>query len=55
MSGGEEGALLGPAIMPGGPNEAWEALAPIFRAIAAKADDGEPCVDHMGRAAPGTT
>jgi 6-phosphogluconate dehydrogenase len=48
VSGGEEGALLGPAIMPGGPKEAWEALAPIFRAIAAKAEDGEPCVEHMG-------
>jgi 6-phosphogluconate dehydrogenase len=48
VSGGEEGALLGPAIMPGGPKEAWDALAPIFRAIAAKADDGEPCVDYMG-------
>ena len=48
VSGGEEGALLGPAIMPGGPKDAWEALAPIFRAIAAKAEDGEPCVDHMG-------
>jgi 6-phosphogluconate dehydrogenase len=48
VSGGEEGALLGPAIMPGGPREAWDALAPIFRAIAAKAEDGEPCVEHMG-------
>ena len=48
VSGGEEGALLGPAIMPGGPKEAWDALAPIFRAIAARADDGEPCVEHMG-------
>ena len=48
VSGGEEGALRGPAIMPGGPPEAWEALAPIFRAIAAKADDGEPCVEYMG-------
>jgi 6-phosphogluconate dehydrogenase len=49
VSGGEEGALLGPAIMPGGPDEAWVALAPIFRAIAAKAaEDGEPCVDYMG-------
>src|ERR687892_383140 len=48
VSGGEEGALLGPAIMPGGQPEAWEALAPIFRAIAAKAEDGEPCVEHMG-------
>ena len=48
VSGGEEGALRGPAIMPGGPREGWDALAPIFRAIAAKADDGEPCVDYMG-------
>ena len=48
VSGGEEGALLGPAIMPGGPREAWDALAEILRAISAKADDGEPCVDYMG-------
>jgi 6-phosphogluconate dehydrogenase len=48
VSGGEEGALLGPSIMPGGSSEAWEALAPVLRAIAAKADDGEPCVEHMG-------
>jgi 6-phosphogluconate dehydrogenase len=48
VSGGEEGALRGPAIMPGGPRAAWDAVAPIFRAIAAKADDGEPCVDYMG-------
>ncbi len=48
VSGGEEGALRGPSIMPGGPPEAWEAVAPILRAIAAKADDGEPCVEYMG-------
>ena len=48
VSGGEEGALHGPAIMPGGPREAWDAVAPIFRAIAAKAEDGEPCVEYMG-------
>jgi len=48
VSGGEQGALWGPSIMPGGQREAWEALAPILRAIAAKADDGEPCVDYMG-------
>jgi len=48
VSGGEEGALHGPAIMPGGPPVAWEALAPILRAIAAKAEDGEPCVEYMG-------
>ena len=48
VSGGEEGALKGPAIMPGGERGAWDALAPIFRAIAAKADHGEPCVGYMG-------
>jgi 6-phosphogluconate dehydrogenase len=48
VSGGEEGALWGPAIMPGGQHEAWEAVAPILRAIAARADDGEPCVEYMG-------
>jgi 6-phosphogluconate dehydrogenase len=48
VSGGEEGARHGPSIMPGGPREAWEAIAPIFTAIAAKADDGEPCVAYMG-------
>ena len=48
VSGGEEGALWGPSIMPGGQREAYDALAPIFRAIAAKAEDGEPCVAYMG-------
>ena len=48
VSGGEQGALWGPSIMPGGQPEAWEALAPILRAIAAKADDGEPCVEYLG-------
>ena len=48
VSGGEEGALWGPSIMPGGSPQSWDALAPILRAIAAKADDGEPCVAHMG-------
>jgi 6-phosphogluconate dehydrogenase len=48
VSGGEQGALWGPSIMPGGQVEAWEALAPILRAIAAKAEDGAPCVDYMG-------
>jgi 6-phosphogluconate dehydrogenase len=48
VSGGEEGALLGPAIMPGGARDAWEAVAPVLRAIAAKAEDGEPCVAYMG-------
>jgi 6-phosphogluconate dehydrogenase len=48
VSGGEEGALWGPSIMPGGQREAWDAVAPILRAISAKADDGAPCVDYMG-------
>ena len=48
VSGGEEGALWGPSLMPGGQRSAWEATAPIFRAIAAKAEDGQPCVDYMG-------
>lgn len=48
ISGGEEGALWGPSIMPGGDREAWEALEEIFKAIAADAEDGIPCVDYMG-------
>jgi 6-phosphogluconate dehydrogenase len=48
VSGGEEGALNGPSLMPGGPREAWEALADVLRAIAARAEDGEPCVTHIG-------
>ena len=48
VSGGEEGALWGPAIMPGGQREGWEAVAPVLQAIAAKAEDGQPCVDYMG-------
>jgi 6-phosphogluconate dehydrogenase len=53
VSGGEEGALWGPSLMPGGQRQAWEATAPIFRAIAAKAEDGEPCVEYMGPRAAG--
>jgi 6-phosphogluconate dehydrogenase len=48
VSGGEEGALWGPSLMPGGQPIAWQALAPILRAMAAKADDGAPCVEYMG-------
>ena len=48
VSGGEEGARLGPSIMPGGPRDAWEALRPILQAIAARAGDGEPCVEYIG-------
>jgi len=49
VSGGEEGALLGPSIMPGGSPEAWPAVKPIFQAIAAKVADGSPCCDWVGR------
>jgi 6-phosphogluconate dehydrogenase len=48
VSGGEEGALKGPSIMPGGHPEAWPHLQPIFQAIAAKVDDGTPCCDWIG-------
>ena len=48
VSGGEEGALLGPSIMPGGNAGAWPVLEPIFKAIAAKVDDGTPCCDWIG-------
>jgi 6-phosphogluconate dehydrogenase len=48
VSGGEEGALLGPSIMPGGSKEAWPEVKPVFQAIAAKVDDGTPCCDWVG-------
>jgi 6-phosphogluconate dehydrogenase len=48
VSGGEEGALRGPALMPGGSPEAWPLVAPMLQAIAAKADDGQACCDWMG-------
>jgi len=48
VSGGESGALWGPSLMPGGSTEAWAHVQPMLRAIAAKADDGEPCVAWMG-------
>lgn len=49
VSGGEEGALLGPSIMPGGQKEAYELVRPIFEKIAAKApEDGAPCVTYIG-------
>src|SRR3977135_2119705 len=47
VSGGEEGALKGPSLMPGGSREPWEIIAPIFRKIAAQVD-GEPCCRYMG-------
>jgi len=48
VSGGEEGALKGPAIMPGGQPEAYKLVEKIFKDISAKAADGEPCVAYMG-------
>jgi len=48
VSGGEEGALHGPSLMPGGSPAAWPHIKPIFQAICAKTPDGEPCCDWMG-------
>ena len=48
VSGGEEGALKGPAIMPGGQKDAYDLVAPILEEIAAKADDDAPCVSYIG-------
>lgn len=53
VSGGEEGALKGPSIMPGGNPAAWEHVKPIFQAIAAKTDKGEPCCEWVGRGGAG--
>lgn len=48
VSGGEEGALLGPSIMPGGSEKAWPFVKDIFQGIAAKVEDGSPCCDWVG-------
>ena len=48
VSGGEEGALKGPSMMPGGSPKAWPAVKPIFQAICAKVEDGSPCCDWVG-------
>ncbi len=48
VSGGEEGALKGPSIMPGGSPGAWPHVKPIFQSIAAKVEDGTPCCDWVG-------
>lgn len=54
VSGGEEGALKGPSIMPGGAQEAWPHLKPIFQAIAAKVTDKQiPCCDYIGTGGAG--
>lgn len=48
VSGGEEGALKGPSLMPGGSKEAWPHIKEIFQAVAAKVADGTPCCDWVG-------
>ncbi len=52
VSGGEEGALKGPSLMPGGSNAAWPIVAPIFQKICAHVD-GEPCCDWVGQGGAG--
>ena len=53
VSGGEEGALKGPSIMPGGSPAAWQHVKPIFQSIAAKVEDGTPCCDWVGEKGAG--
>jgi len=53
VSGGEEGALKGPSIMPGGSFDAWEQVRDIFQKIAAKVEDGTPCCDYVGEEGSG--
>jgi len=53
VSGGEEGALKGPSMMPGGSHAAWPHVKPIFQAICAKVEDGSPCCDWVGEEGAG--
>ena len=53
VSGGEEGALTGPSIMPGGATAAWPAIKPVFQKICAHTDDGAPCCDWVGESGSG--
>lgn len=53
VSGGEEGARHGPAVMAGGPQAAWGQMKDLLQAIAARAEDGSPCADHMGPSGAG--
>jgi len=53
VSGGEEGALHGPSMMPGGSKAAWPHVKPIFQAICAKVEDGSPCCDWVGEEGAG--
>lgn len=53
VSGGEEGALTGPSLMPGGSKEAWPLIKDIFQSIAAKVDGNVPCCDWVGEGGAG--
>ncbi len=53
ISGGEEGALKGPSMMPGGSEAAWPLVKPIFQAVCAKVEDGSPCCDWVGNGGAG--
>jgi 6-phosphogluconate dehydrogenase len=53
VSGGEEGALHGPSMMPGGSKAAWPAVKDIFQSICAKVEDGSPCCDWVGEEGSG--
>lgn len=53
VSGGEEGALKGPSMMPGGSPAAWPLVKPIFQSICAKVSDGTPCCDWVGEGGAG--
>jgi 6-phosphogluconate dehydrogenase len=53
VSGGEQGALWGPSLMPGGDASAWEQVKPMLESISAKAEDGSPCVAWMGKGGAG--
>ena len=53
VSGGKEGALTGPSIMPGGSKEAYTAIQPYLEAIAAKGEDGKPCCSYIGEEGSG--
>lgn len=53
VSGGEEGALLGPSMMPGGSPAAWPAVKNIFQSVAARVEDGSPCCDWVGEGGAG--
>jgi 6-phosphogluconate dehydrogenase len=53
VSGGEEGALLGPSMMPGGSPKAWDSVRPIFQAISAKIEDGTTCCEWIGEGGAG--